>query len=98
MVFQPSQFYTTHPLNADRLTEKATAAEYNHEHVKEIVLNVKAMTHLAQFSLAFAKGKGHLYTELLEKIILYLATLTNSSTYYIFIVPVLVPVPRNIIL
>ena len=92
MVFQPSQFYITHPLNADRLTEKATAAEYNHEHFKEIVLNVKAMTHLAQFSLAFTKGKGH------EKIVLYLATLTNSSTYYIFIVPVLVPVPRKMIL
>ena len=40
-------------------------------------------------SLAFTKGKGHFYTELLEKIVLYLSTLTNSSTYYIFIVPVL---------
>ena len=39
----------------------AAAAEYNHEHFKEIVLNVKAMTHLAQFSIAFTKGKGHLY-------------------------------------
>ena len=62
---------------------------------KKIVVNVKAITHLAQFSLVFTKGKGHLYT---EKIVLYLATVTKSSTYYIFIVPVLVPIPRKIIL
>ena len=54
-------------LNADRLTEKATAAECNHNNFKEIVLNVKGYDPFSTIFSYSNKGKGHLYTELLEK-------------------------------